>query len=185
MKYINLLELAFVLYILLSLYTFWCYDQDPLRLTLLCNPPFRRCGTVALERYHVRQANYSEGTPLSYFLTGDARMEGALRYQSSRKAYHAHLTRIYNKVSEIIESGKTPSDSQITTLKSSLEQLQRKAEIIRDLHAKIVQATQDPSELEAEVLNAKKFKILLSRKQEVSRSFCPAMCSQEFPSKLE
>ena len=157
------LELGFVLYILLSLYTFWC-DQDLLRLTLLCNLPFRSCGTVALERYHVRQVNYSEGTPLSYFLTGDTRMEGVLRYQSSCKAYRAHLTRIYNKVSKIMESGKTPSDSQITTLKSSLEQLQRKAEIIRDLDAKIVQATQDPSELEAEIFESEEIQDTIIKK---------------------
>ena len=63
-----------------------------------------------------------------------------------------------------MESGKTPSDSQITTLKSSLEQLQRKAEIIRDLDAKIVQATQDPSELEAEIFESEEIQDTIIKK---------------------
>ena len=137
---------------------------------------------MAFERYHIRQANYPERTPLSYFLIGSTRMEGALCLQLSRKAYHSHLTRIYNKVSEIMESSETPSDSQISTLKSSLEQLQCKAEIIRDLDAKIALAIQDPSELEGEIFESE---MLLSRKQEVSKSFCHIKRSLEFPPKLK
>ena len=60
-------------------------------------------------------------------------MEGMQRFQSSRKAYHSHLTRIYKKVSEIVEAGETPNDLQVSVLKSAVEQLQRKAEILQDL----------------------------------------------------
>ena len=54
-------------------------------------------------------------------------------FQSSRKAYHSHLTRIYKKVSEIVEAGETPNDLQVSVLKSAVKQLQRKAEILQDL----------------------------------------------------
>ena len=110
-------------------------------------------------------------------------MEGALHYQLSRKAYCAHLTRIYNKVSEIMESGETPGDSQITTLKSSLEQLQRKAEIIRDLDAKIAQATQDPSELEAEVFESEEIQDTIIEKTGSIKEFLSRHAQSGVPAK--
>ena len=81
-------------------------------------------------------------------------MEEMQRFQLSRKAYRSHLTRIYKKVSQIVEAGEMPNDLQVSTLKSAVEQLQRKAEILRDLDAKIVDATQDEAELEGEIFES-------------------------------
>ena len=77
-------------------------------------------------------------------------MEGVQHFQSSRKALisFTHLTRIYKKVSEIVEAGETPNDLQV------VEQLQRKAEILRYLDAKIADAMQDETELEGEIFES-------------------------------
>ena len=82
-------------------------------------------------------------------------MEGVQHFQLSRKAYRSHLTRIYKKVSEIVEAGKTPNDLQVSALKSAVEQLQHKADILRDLDAKIADAMQDETELEGEIFESK------------------------------
>jgi len=57
-------------------------------------------------------------------------------------------------VSEITESSETPNDSQIATLKASVEQLQHKAEILQDLDTKIAKTIVDATELEAEVFES-------------------------------
>ena len=79
-----------------------------------------------------------------------------------------------------MESGETPSDSQITTLKSSLEQLQRKAEIIRDLDA---QATQDPSELEAEIFESKEIQDTIIEKTGSIKEFLSRHVQSGVPAK--
>ena len=112
-------------------------------------------------------------------------MEGVQRFQSSRKAYRSHLTRIYNKVSEIMESSETPSDSQITTLKSSLEQLQRKAEIIKDLDAKISLAIQDPSELEGEIFESEEIQDAIIEKTGSIKEFLSCHAQSGVPAKTQ
>ena len=112
-------------------------------------------------------------------------MEGVQRFHSSRKAYRSHLTRIYNKVSKIMESSETPSNSQITTLKSSLEQLQRKAEIIKDLDAKIALAIQDPSELEGEIFESKEIQDAIIEKTGSIIEFLSCHAQSGVPAKTQ
>ena len=112
-------------------------------------------------------------------------MEGVQRFHSSHKAYRSHLTRIYNKVSEIMESSETPSDSQITTLKSSLEQLQRKAEIIKDLDAKIALAIQDPSELEGEIFESEEIQDAIIEKTGSIKEFLSCHAQSGVPAKTQ
>ena len=50
-------------------------------------------------------------------------MEGMQHLQSSRKAYRSHFTGIYRKVSEIMDANEPPNDPQVSTVKSSVEQL--------------------------------------------------------------
>ena len=84
-----------------------------------------------------------------------------------------------------MESSETPSDSQITTLKSSLEQLQRKAEIIKDLDAKIALAIQDPSELEGEIFESEEIQDAIIEKTGSIKEFLSCHAQSGVPAKTQ
>ena len=77
-------------------------------------------------------------------------MEGLAKLQASRKAFRSHLTRIYNKMDELDLTQPATEEiaSQVT---SYIEQLQRKAESIRQLDSKISAEIRDNEDLEREV----------------------------------
>ena len=81
-------------------------------------------------------------------------MESLQCYQSSHKAHRSHLTRAYSKVKDIMESEEAQNESQLATLNTALEKLQRKKQVLQDLDRKISEAIQDPEELEGDVLEA-------------------------------
>ena len=91
-------------------------------------------------------------------------MEGPQRSQASRKGHRAHLTRTYKKLDEIIEKGVDLEESDIVTLSSSLEQLERKRSTLAELDAKIAAEIQTPGELEAEVIETEEIQEILSEK---------------------
>ena len=83
-------------------------------------------------------------------------MEGL---KASRKAYRSHLTRIYHKMDELDLT--QPATEEIASLVTSyINQLQRKAETIRQLDTRIAAETQDPAELEQEVYDAEEIQDL-------------------------
>jgi len=81
-------------------------------------------------------------------------MENLPRYQASRKAHRSHLTRTYSKLREILETEEELSDSQLATLNTALDKLERKRLVLLELDEKIAEAIQEPDELESEVLEA-------------------------------
>lgn len=91
-------------------------------------------------------------------------MEGIQRSQASRKGHRAHLTRTYRKLDEIAEKGVNLEESDIVTLSSSLEQLERKKTTLADLDAKIAAEIQTPEELEVEVIETEEVQEILSEK---------------------
>jgi len=79
--------------------------------------------------------------------------EGLDNLKGSRKAYRSHLTRIYGKL-EDLDLTKPPNDDTTATVKSYIEQLQRKAESIQAIDGKIQSIMEDPSEIEGDVLDS-------------------------------
>ena len=79
-------------------------------------------------------------------------MEDISHLKASRRAHRSHLTRIFGRVEEILESDEIPSEKQTITLNTSLEQIETKKGTVEELDAKIYEAIQDPVTLEAEIL---------------------------------
>ena len=65
-------------------------------------------------------------------------MENLRRWQSSRKAHRAHLTKLQRTVAEIMDSSESPEDSALDSLSISIEKLQRKAKAIGELYSKFL-----------------------------------------------
>ena len=75
------------------------------------------------------------------------------RLISSRRGFRAHLTKLLQSLTEILtNASQPPTDDNIASLKDLHEQLQRKQELISGLDAKILEATTNDEEIEAEVL---------------------------------
>ena len=75
------------------------------------------------------------------------RMEGLTKLQGSRKAFRSHLTRIYGKV-DALDLTQPLTEAIATDVTTYIEQMNRKAETLRQLDAKISSAIEDVSELE-------------------------------------
>ena len=79
-------------------------------------------------------------------------MEEIVRQQASRRRHKSHLTKVLNKASEILKVEPSKADKiALTTLKTTLEQLTRKQQLVRELDEKIAAKITDPKELEAEI----------------------------------
>ena len=81
-------------------------------------------------------------------------MEEISRLKASRKAHRAHLTRIFGKIDEILQSDAIPNEKQTATLRTSLEQIEAKKATVEELDARIIERIQDPDGLESEILDA-------------------------------
>ena len=78
-------------------------------------------------------------------------MENLQRCKSSRKAYRTHLTKLHRTVTEIMDSSEAPNESQLDSLSTSIEKLERKAKAIGELDTTIAGELQDAEELERDV----------------------------------
>jgi glycine cleavage system regulatory protein len=79
-------------------------------------------------------------------------MEEIARLQASRRGHKSHLTKVLNKASEILKVESSKADEiALTTLKTTLEQLTRKQQLVRELDEKIAAKITDPKELEVEI----------------------------------
>ena len=81
-------------------------------------------------------------------------MENLRHWQSSRKAYRAHLTKLHQTVAEIMDSSESLEDSALDSLSTSIEKLQQMAKAIGELDCKISGKIQDPEELKQDVYEA-------------------------------
>ena len=71
--------------------------------------------------------------------------------QLSQKAYKAHVTRIFKKVEELMTLD-TLDELQMSSLKTALEQLWKKKDVITQLDSQIVEQTTTPEGLEEAIL---------------------------------
>ncbi|XP_065900135.1 uncharacterized protein [Dysidea avara] len=84
------------------------------------------------------------------------------RLVSSRRGFRAHLTKLLQSLPEILINAQDLTDDSVATLKDLHEQLQRKQELISGLDAKILEATTDEEEIEAEVLQTEEINSSIS-----------------------
>ena len=64
-----------------------------------------------------------------------------------------HLTCIFGRVKEILESDEILNEKQTASLSTVLEQIEVKKTTVEELDAKIYEAIQDPETLETEILD--------------------------------
>ncbi len=77
-------------------------------------------------------------------------MEDLQRLRASRKAYRAHLTTLYKKITEV-QNASPLDELHIATLENYSQQLKRKQDILATLDEQITKATTKPEELETEI----------------------------------
>ena len=91
-------------------------------------------------------------------------MEEASRLRASRKAHRSHLTQIFGKIEEILQSDAIPNEKQTATLKTSLQQIEAKRATVEELDSRISDTIQDPEALESEILDAEDIQFNVAEK---------------------
>jgi len=85
------------------------------------------------------------------------------RHISSRRGFRAHLTRLFQTLTETLSEAHPPlSEDQIATLKDLHDQFERKQELISSLDAKILEGITDDTEIEAEILQTEEISSSIS-----------------------
>ena len=98
-------------------------------------------------------------------------MEEASRLRSSRGGFRAHVTRTYARIAEITESTTPVTPAQRITLATSLEILEEKKTVLKELDTKIIEATQEPGQLEDEICETEEYHAVLLEKIAFLRDF--------------
>ena len=83
-------------------------------------------------------------------------MEELKHLRSSQRGYRSHLSKTLTSIAEILEGDPTSPLSELDAvlLANTLEQLQRKKEVLCDLNKKIAACITDNGELEPEIYEA-------------------------------
>ena len=81
--------------------------------------------------------------------------EEITRLQASRKAFKGHVTRLHNKIDELM--AEDFDDYTIASLTATIEQIKKKGERITQMDEKIATLISDASELETAVFDAEEF----------------------------
>ena len=97
-------------------------------------------------------------------LTTVREMEDISRLRASRKAHRSHVTRIFGKLEDVLESDNAPNEKQAANLTTCLEQIVTKKATIGELDTRISQAIEDPSALEGEILEAEEIQYNIAEK---------------------
>ena len=71
----------------------------------------------------------------------------------SRRAHHAHLTRVFGKITPILDSDEAPNERDTATLQTLLEQIEAKRATLADMDIKIQATIEDADVLETEILD--------------------------------
>ncbi|CAB4043144.1 Hypothetical predicted protein, partial [Paramuricea clavata] len=83
-------------------------------------------------------------------------MEETQRIQRSRKRHRAHLTKVLNKATTIMENDEAPN--------ATIEQLARKRTVLNELNEKLLTVVKDPDELEQEIMEAEDIECEINEK---------------------
>ena len=81
-------------------------------------------------------------------------MEELQRKKASRKAYQSHLTCLLRKVDTILDLETRPTETQIATLTSSIEQYTEQGTLLRELDVQITAIIEMENEIEVEIIKA-------------------------------
>ena len=81
-------------------------------------------------------------------------MDELQRKKTSRKGYRSHLMHLINKVEQIVESEERLSQKKITTLRSSVEQFNKRGALLRDMDKEIVATIRGENKLEADIVES-------------------------------
>ena len=98
-------------------------------------------------------------------------MEEASRLRSSQGSFRAHVTRTYARIADITESTTPVTPAQRITLATSLEILEEKKIVLKELDTKIIGATQEPGQLEEEICETEEYHAVLLEKIAFLRDF--------------
>ena len=79
-------------------------------------------------------------------------MEELARLQASRKGYKSHVTRLYNKVDEILSSEL--NEFSVTSLTTAIEQLNKKKETLSQIDRRVTELIESPEDLEEAIFDA-------------------------------
>ncbi|CAB3978346.1 Hypothetical predicted protein [Paramuricea clavata] len=92
-------------------------------------------------------------------------MEEIARLQASPRGHKSHLSKVLNKASEILKVEPSKADKiALTTLKTTLEQLTWKQQLVRELDKKIAAKITDPKQLETEIYESEQLSCDLEEK---------------------
>ena len=93
-------------------------------------------------------------------------MEEISRLRASRKVHRAHLTRIFGKIDDILQSDAIPNEKQTAILKTSMEQIETKKATVEELDSRISysETIQDPDVLETEILDTEEIQYNIAEK---------------------
>ncbi len=80
-------------------------------------------------------------------------MEAVSNPRASRRAHRAHLTRVFGKITPILESDEAPNERNTATLQTALEQIEAKRTTISELDTEIRATIEDANALETEILD--------------------------------
>ena len=96
-------------------------------------------------------------------------MEELTRLQASRKGYKSHVTRINNKIDELLFN--ECDEFTIASLTTAVEQLNRKKETLSQIDTRITELTESPDDLESVVFEAEETKDAILDKISRVRAF--------------
>ena len=82
------------------------------------------------------------------------KMEESQRKKASRKAYRSHLTHLFRKVDAILDPETRPTETQIATLTSSIEQLTERGTLLRELDAQIAATIETENEIVVQIIES-------------------------------
>ena len=108
-------------------------------------------------------------------------MEEQTRLQASWSGYKGHVTRLFNKIDELV-SGEF-DDYTTTSLNNAIEQLTKKLEKITKIDDRLLELSKDATELETAVLEAEELHDEISEKIARAKRFIELKNSAKQPSR--
>ena len=88
----------------------------------------------------------------------------AANLQASRRAHCAHLTRVFGKITPLLESDETPNERNTATLQTALEQIEAKRVTISELDTAIRATIEDTTALDTEILDTEEITFTIAEK---------------------
>ena len=87
-------------------------------------------------------------------------MEELARLQASQKGYKSHVTRLNNKIDELLAS-EPVDEFAITSLNTAIEQLNRKKEKLSQVDQRAAELIESPEDLEEAIFDAEEMQDLI------------------------